>query len=433
MMNREKLAEPSAAPVNWKQLKTQSTLSDFFGNAFALIIPTLTFLEVELVGRLFLSEILIVCMLPILLYARGGLLLSPLPKKLLLFGLAWLSAQIATDIIIDTPIEDLIRGWAKIIFLLINFSAIYLYLNRNKMRFFLFALGIALGQILAYFFNPNIYVESYPWKFGYGMAVTLLFVLISQTRVLEKKILFISNIILSMGLLNFYMDFRSLGLICLLTGGFIFIKDSALFSYQNIKRNRIINLIVLGSVSIYSISTFYNYSASEGWLGEEIREKNLLQSSGDMGLLLGGRAEILASSQAVIDSPIIGHGSWAKDQKYADMLEYALSQYGYDITGTVESDLIPTHSYIMGAWVEAGIVGAAFWLYALILTVRCLVATYQSNLPLLPLTVFIAFNLLWNIPFSPFGAEVRLYAAYDLSLMIFILSLQNYSGAKLRT
>jgi hypothetical protein len=93
--------------------------------------------------------------------------------------------------------------------------------------------------------------------------------------------------------------------------------------------------------------------------------------------------------------------------------------------GESESDLIPTHSYILGAWVEAGFVGAIFWFWVLVLTVRALIATYGIKSTLVPLIAFAAFNMLWDIPFSPFGAEGRLYAAYDLSLMLFALTLSR--------
>lgn len=421
-MSEEKLPERCAALSIRSRPTAQSLRFDFFGNAFACLIPMLIFIEVELVGRLFLSEILLLCMLPLLLYARGHLLLAPLPKKLMLLGFAWLLAQIVTDIIRDTPLEDWVRGWSKIIFLLLNFSAIYLYLNGKKNRFLLFAIGIALGQVLAYFFNPNIFVEDYPWKFGYGMAITFLVILVLHISFFEKRKILSSVIVLGMGVLNFYLDFRSLGLVCLLTGGFMFAKKPDRLGSKKNKLNKVAILVLLGSVAIYGITAFYGYSVNEGWFGPEVRDKYLMQSSGDMGILLGGRSEILASTQAMIDSPIIGHGSWAKDRKYADMLMYSLSQHGYDIHGIYESDLIPSHSYIMGAWVEAGVLGAVFWFWVLMLTIRALLAIYDANATLVPLIAFVAFNLLWNIPFSPFGAEARLYAAYDLSLMIFALT-----------
>lgn len=427
-MHIEKTAPRDFKSVNWKpRLTTQSQLSNVFGDAFACLIPMLTFVEVEIVGRLFLPEILLLLMLPFLLIFRGHLLLEPLPKRLILLGFIWLLSQIATDIIRDTPIEDWSRGVAKIIFLLLNFSSIYLYINGKMNRLFMFALGIALGQILMYRFNPNIFSEEYPWKFGYGYSITILIVLGAQLKLFSRKKFLSVVIILCSGVLNFYMDFRSLGLICALTGGFIFITKSVRFGYRTLKRADAAKLILFGGIAIFVITSFYSYSVNEGWLGEKVQEKYVFQASGDMGLLLGGRSEILASSQAIIDSPIIGHGSWAKDPKYGDMMLYALNQHGYALQGMLEDDLIPSHSYIMGAWVEAGLLGACFWLFALMLTIRCVAVCYQTNEAYVPLISFIAFNLLWNIPFSPFGAEARLFSAYDLSLMIVTISMARHT------
>jgi len=385
----------------------------------------LVFIEVQFIGRLFLSEILLLCMLPSLLLVRGRLLFAPLPKKFILLGLAWLLSQIVTDIVRNTPFEDWSRGWSKIIFLLLNFSAIYLYLNGKEKRFFFFASGIALGQALIYFFNPNGYTEDDPWKFGYGMAITLLVVLASQIKVFKGRTFPPSPIIFGVGILNFFMGFRSLGMICLLVAVYVAVKQSNLLGRKRMGRNTIWLLLLWGIFMVYGITALYGYSVNEGWLGDDALQKYSVQSSGNLGILLGGRAEILASSQAIIDSPVIGHGSWAKDRKYADLLAYALSQQGYDNASQSKVDLIPTHSYMIGAWVEAGIVGAVFWLWALMLTARALLATYNSNTVLLPLTAFVAFNLIWDIPFSPFGALARVYAAYYLALMMFVLTLPN--------
>lgn len=427
-MSTEVFAERFATPPVWRRAATRPPRSDLWGNAFACFIPMLMFIEVELVGRLFLSEILLFCMLPFLLMARGRLLLAPLPIKLLLLGLAWLLAQILTDVIRETPFEDWSRGWSKIVFLLLNFSAIYLYLNGKEKRFVLFAVGIALGQILAYFFNPNIYAEGMPWKFGYGSAITLLVVLLASQFRRWWQVQF--GVITGAGVLNFFMGFRSLGLMCLLAGWLASAKQSNKLSLKKLGKRKLAMLLLLGGAASYSVIAIYEYGASEGLLGAVEQQKYLMQSSGDLGVLLGGRTEILVSSQAIIESPLIGHGSWAKDPKYAAILMYTLEQHGYETQGELESDLIPTHSYIMGAWVEAGFVGAIFWLWALILTARALIATYGTNSALAPLIAFVAFNLLWNIPFSPFGAEGRLYAAYYLALMMFALSLSRSSMAK---
>jgi len=407
-------------------INTQSRSSGIFigiGDSVAFIIPCLMFIEVTLIGRLFLPEVILLTASIFLISTRGRMLKEELPRKVILLGIAWLGALMLTDAIRETPFEDWSRGWSKIIFLLLNFLTIYLYINGKEKRLYLFAAGIAAGQILDYFLSPNVYAQGHPWKFGYGTAFTLFVILFSQLRFFKKWKYFSPAIIFSVGILNFYMGFRSLGLICLLTGGVLYLKQSNKFNIKKIKLSKIITLFMLGIVSIYSIILIYDYGVNENWFGAEARAKYQFQSSGELGILLGGRKEILASSQAVIDSPIIGHGSWAKDPKYVDIMISTLSKYGYKVPGEIKSDLIPAHSYIMGAWVEAGFIGAIFWFWVLILVIRALIAALTSNSNLAPLIVFVAFNMLWNIPFSPFGAEARLHVAYALTLMMFALML----------
>ena len=152
-------------------------LSGMVANILVCLTSSLMFVEIHMQGRMFLPEILLACMLPWLLRVRGYLLIEGIPRRLLLLGLFWLLAQVTTDLIRDTPFSDWSRGWSKIIFLLLDFSSIYLLMANRAGRYFMFAIGIAIGQILQYFFDPNDFAAYWPWKFGYGTAITLLFVL----------------------------------------------------------------------------------------------------------------------------------------------------------------------------------------------------------------------------------------------------------------
>lgn len=412
--------------AGWDDVGIRLQRPDLFGNILACLIPTLMFVEVNLGGRLFFSEILLVGMLPALVAVRGNLLSDRLPRRVVVLGLLWLAALIVSDEIRGTPFEDWSRGWAKIAFLLIDFSSIYLFLNGRQQRYFMFALGIALGQTLGYFFNPNDFAHDYPWKFGYGTAVTMFVILAASRWYSDDRAgkLFSAAALLAMGAVNFYMGFRSLGLVCLLAGWLLMVRRSYLSGVNNAAK-----MALLVGTAIVCAIAFYDYGASQSYFGEGERDKYLMQSSGNMGVILGARSEILASAQAVADSPLIGHGSWAKDPKYAEIMANDLAQLGYEVWGVRESDLIPSHSYLMGAWVEAGLGGAIFWLFGLLLIFRVLLGSYRVDSILMPIIVFEAFNFLWAIPFSPFGAEARLYAAYDFALLMFALSLRRHPDA----
>ncbi len=184
---------------------------------------------------------------------------------------------------------------------------------------------------------------------------------------------------------------------------------------------------IVGLVAAQGLVSAYGYAASSGLMGLDAKDKYELQSSGSLGILLGGRAESLVSTQAIIDSPIIGHGSWARDIHYVELWVTRLEQAGYEIQGDpFESNLIPTHSHLFGAWVEAGVLGGIFWLWALWTTVRGLYAAIVRPTPFSGFIVFICLSLIWDILFSPFGLDRRVTTAAWLVLVM--VTIESSSG-----
>ena len=147
---------------------------------------------------------------------------------------------------------------------------------------------------------------------------------------------------------------------------------------------------------------------------------------------------MLGAFAAIYDSPILGHGSWAKDPKYllAEQQAMALMDYtdaGDISTETLEEGLIPSHSFILGAWVDAGILGACFWALVLVLTVKSLARVYPSSFAMLPLASYAAFFLLWDILFSPYGAQMRIISPYYIVLLMTWMSMPTQDAARVLT
>ena len=181
--------------------------------------------------------------------------------------------------------------------------------------------------------------------------------------------------------------------------------------------------IILGTAGVLWA---YQYAANTGILGEDAKEKYQEQSSGDYGILLGGRTEILATFPAIYDSPILGHGSWAKEPLYIILQNQALARLGYKTAWNIADEdlqegLIPTHSYFFGAWVDGGILGAVFWGWIFVLTARVLLRVYPDTAVLLPAVSFLAFFMLWEILFSPYGTPGRATFPYSFVMMMTLL------------
>lgn len=388
-------------------------------------IPLVQLAEIRVVGRLFVSELILAALLPFLLARNGGLLRERLPRLFIWFGILWLFAQVGTDWARGAPFEDYSRGWAKITFTLVNFCALYLLLVGKSRRIVLFAAGWALGGVIAYFVNPGTYAAGSPWKFGYGVSITWLLVLGAVASAGRsrggRRLFWPAALLFFAAALNIYLGFRSLGGVCVLAATYLMILGRSARGVEKTGRSQLRHTIIVASASLAGVwlaFSSYQYAAGAGLLGEDARLHYERQSAGEYGLLVGGRGEILVSWRAILDSPIIGHGSWAKDCRYADLLSELKRKAGYFEGGERDTCLIPTHSYIFGAWVEAGIVGALFWVWVLSLPLRVLQRLYHAPDRLAPLVVFFAAGFVWDIFFSPYGAVNRIVGPFYSVVMI---------------
>lgn len=428
-MNRDiHIGEPPLAPTrkaisfgHSAARRNSITLWDLL----AFLVPLLQFVQIPLGGQLLGPEVALLVLLPVLVIMRGRRLLYRLPRTYLLLATLWLFSQILTDLLRATPFEDVARGWTKIAFTLIAFSALYLLLYGNRRRILLFAAGFALGGVLTYYLNPNLLAGDYWWKFGLGIPLSLILVLLSTALNVPKLRTFGIALLVSGALINFYLDFRSLAAIMALTASYQVLQAFMRRRGGRVMAVRPRHLLVLGiTIGAVALTLFkgYEYAVQEGLLGEAAQRKYEMQSQGEYGVFLGGRSEILVSSHAILDSPLFGHGSWARDCRYTDLLSELRSQLGYFPGGEEDTCRIPAHSHIFGAWVEAGLLGAVFWLWILTLAVRVLLRLYQANDRLVPVVAFFAFLLLWDLVFSPYGLELRYRTPYEVVIMMTVLA-----------
>ncbi len=391
----------------------------FVLDVLVFVIPCLFFLEAKVVGRLFGTEILILAVFPFVLLTRGRLLWTPAPRTIILLGLLWLLGQVTTDLIRDTPFQDYARGWAKIGFTLINFSVLYLLLHDSARRLVIFAAGLGIGLILDYYITPGVLAAGDPWKFGLGAPLTLLLVVGAQHLLARTGRLAMPVLLGSAAAIHLALGFRSLAGICFITAVYLFFQWRRTPPRIEVSPGRLAILVAIVIAASVAFVEAYGYAARTGMLGADAQRKYEVQAASQYGLILGGRPEILVAIQAIMDSPVIGHGSWAKGADYAALL-FEFKGYGpWVMKASRGKRLIPSHSHLFGAWVEAGIVGAVFWLAVLWLTIRVMAHLHQMPGALTPLIAFICFVLLWDVLFSPFGAERRVFVPYYLVVLLF--------------
>ncbi len=402
------------------------------GDIFCFLVPFLQFIQFQGAGVLAISDLLLVAALPIaILRHPERLKRKPMPAILTL-GLLWLVAQIATDLWRNSAPEDFQRGWSKIVLVLVNITVVWIVAGRTRRRFVLYAVGLGIGTILGVYINPSADVIIDPWKFGMGVPVTLL-VVIWVAHLAKRRYLEILIPLTALAIVDSFRNYRILALITFLTAIYSIFQMSQVGNHdrQRFGRFRLAALGLTVVCGVWAFTEVYSHYVEKGVFGEYAQRKLEVQQSGEGGLLLGGRGEILASSQAIIDSPFLGHGSWARDSTYASILADRRAELGYkDLYGKggKRDDLIPTHSHIFGAWVEAGIAGGLFWLFVLVYTIYA-VAKVSGSEPLLPVFAFAGFMLVWDILFSPLGMPTRFATPFFVVAMVVLRQFRDMQAA----
>jgi hypothetical protein len=387
-------------------------------DVFCFAAPALQFVQIQFMGTLLATDLLILAALPIAIIRHADRLKQkPIPTFLTLGGF-WMISQVATDIFRQSAPEDYLRGWIKIALVLASFVVVWAVVCVNMRRFILYGLGVAVGAILTLYLHPTDDMIATPWKFGLATPITIL-VGMYAARSTKHKYLGLLLPMLVLAVVHSYLDTRSLALMSLLTACYTLFQMSMAGKQNQIAGGRLVLLAAVVGVCIFGFTAVYSHYAEQGVFGKYAQQK-LEAQSGEGGLLLGGRSEILASGQAILDSPILGHGSWAHDPTYAAILDESRAELGYkSFQNSRKDDLIPTHSHIFGAWVDGGLAGAIFWIYALVYAIRSLMKVSGFE-PMLHLFSIVGFMLVWDILFSPISPERRFVTPYYLAAMILL-------------
>jgi hypothetical protein len=393
-------------------------------DVLTFMIPCLMFLRINAVGVLNGSDLMLLFAF-IYLAFRGKLRVSsPRAKRFVFLGLLWLVSQIVTDIVRHSMFVDYARGWSNIGLTLVNFVALYTLLYGRWRRIVLYGWGMVVGSTLTFIFVRDDAAASYPWKFGLAYPVTLAVFLIASRKDLRGH--WPITLCALMGIVNLGLDFRSEGGFCIGAALYLLVARSLQRKYAGRSKLKLRTVAVIAAslvAGVLGVYWAYAYAAATGILGADARAKFAEQSSGKYGLLVGGRSELLGSIPAIYDSPILGHGSWAKDLKYLIIQRRAMALLGYGNAEDVPrqdvvSGIIQTHSYIFGAWVDAGILGAVFWGWVWVMALKVLMRVYPPKFVLPTMVPWMAFELLWAILFSPYAETARLYVPYYIVILM---------------
>jgi hypothetical protein len=252
-----------------------------------------------------------------------------------------------------------------------------------------------------------------PWKFSVGWAVTVI-VLLAIRRFRQIRagavIAFLAVVFLTGA--NFMAGSRSTAILVAVCGFFYFRNKISGSTHSNLR------LVVLGVIGFLLATVLYEYTASIGLWGEDVKEKLRVQT-GSFGILFGARKELVLLLNSWLASPLLGWGPAAAvpiDVRASTYNWYAANGYevGYsDFLRLFGVEAVPLHSIMLGSLVQSGIFALgfcavlAFGTYA---AVRNGLRAHDMT------TLFIALSGGVHIFTSPLGDSTRFPVALCLAI-----------------
>ncbi len=261
--------------------------------------------------------------------------------------------------------------------------------------------GLAVGTVV-FFLTVGIELTHTGnfldlWKYGIASATTILMLYALTAARVPGWLLPAS--LAALGLASLALNFRSHALVCVLASATLFVNQ------------------ILGSrigrgwqfAGVAGVGLVFSYvmpiAARAGLFGAALQRKTVQQDAvGDVPLLLAGRSEPPMTITAISQRPLLGWGNAMNlTPDFYTQAEHLAIRMGFSPSFPFEaiwrippSDYSATHSILLGAWVEGGVISV-----------------------LLPVSLLIAcIGVFWNFTrlgrWAALGLTVALQGIWDL-------------------
>jgi len=271
----------------------------------------------------------------------------------------------------------------------------------------------SIGQVLYFLIaRPDNTVDSFEnlWKYGIAYPVATIAVYVCVTSARLRPLLL--PILSAIGVASIFLDYRSMGLVCLLTVVICYVQGQS--KRVGKASGRPLRLIV-GGIVVVALAELLPRAMEQGFFGESIQRRLLRQTADNTPAILGGRTESPLSIAAIISRPWIGWGdAQTIDQdtvtlgvRIADSLGLSNPSFFLPIWIRAEGR-ISLHSIFFTAWVEGGVLSAILPGALIIVFV---VAIFRARGKLMPIVVFAAAHGIWDLLFSPWAGNASIAIA----------------------
>lgn len=363
--------------------------------------------KLNFVGELYLGEALLpVIGLGALFFNNSLGILGRRAFVAMLFALfVMLTGYMVADLINDSRPDQYWRGWGRVFLVASDFVAFYILFSKDRRYLWWLTLGMGVGSI------AQLFLEHIPfsqWKIGYAEPTML--VLLAMSCFVPGRLKALP--LFGLGVVSMVLDYRSFAVIALALGGYLWLVSGR----RGLPSFSMRTLITFSIVAIAVLTTAYFLlnSTSDSATSDRRAQSNA-----------GREAAVEVGFAAIARSPIIGWGSWPEDGEMARLQHKLEREKTRDLReinsgGGRGGNGFGPHNQILNAWVEGGVLAAAFFFYLLLCTVRegyWIALRRQPDL-LSPILVFYIWNTAWGVLMSPFAGEHRITIAIGAAILV---------------
>ncbi len=264
--------------------------------------------------------------------------------------------------------------------------------------------GLAVGTVV-FFLTQGIELTQTGdfldfWKYGVASAVTILMLVVLTWIRVPALVLPTALAILAVASLG--LNYRSHALVCVLASATLFINH---FLGSRIGRGwQLAGLIGVGLIFAYVMPI----AARAGLFGTALQQKTVAQDAVDVPLILAGRTEPPMTLTAISERPLLGWGSAMNfTPDMYTQAEHLAIRMGFSPTFPFDAiwrippyDYSATHSILLGAWAEGGVLAVLLPVFLLTACIG-IVWNFTRLGRWAPLGVTIALQGIWDLMYGP--------------------------------
>lgn len=358
---------------------------------------------VNLIGEFYLGELLLIQLaLFLMLFGRDRSLLDVQSFGVFVqCAVLMLAGYIVSDIYRETEPGQFLRGWARVILLTLDFMALAIVVARDRRNLWWFVLGMAVGAIGQLLVRGVPVMSAAGWKFGY--STPLAYLLACGAYFLPVKLVGLGFV--ALGVWNIFMDFRIMGAICILVAAVLWVRAN---NPEGLSGMQVLKVILACGVAGAILGTALYVTHEDYKRRREVSN-------------VGREAGLKVALQGVIESPIVGYGSWPTDHRLVSLYQEEVAEQG-EVSGEsmAGEQVFTAHSQALQAWIEGGVLAALFFIYygMKLVSTGFRVALQRRPDGYLPIFLLFLIYDTWHLFMSPFSGPTRLPIAVGIAIVV---------------